>query len=640
MNDRARGVPHDLGMDPEAMRVLGHKVVDLLVELVTRGPTSPPIRTATREEMERRLAEPAPPDPRDVDLVLKRLTDDVLDLSCRWDHPAFFGYVPGTPTWPSALGDLVASALNVDAAQWRESPGPVQLELVVLDWFKEWIGYPPGAEGVLVSGGSAANMTALACAREALLGPMDDRAVAYFSDQAHSSLARAARVLGFRPERVRILPADDAFRMRPDQLDSLIRADRRAGLVPLVVAAAGGSTSTGAVDPLPELAAVCRDQQVWLHVDAAYGGFAALTERGRARLAGMEQADSVTLDPHKWLFQPFECGALLVRDGPLLERAFRITPHYLKDAEGHGREVNLSDRGMQLTRTSHALKVWLSIQLFGLDAFRRAIDRSLDLAEAAQAWIERSNGLELVTPAWLSIVTFRRRVPHALDEQVAEAVNAELIRMLVKSGEGFISSTRLRGRYVMRMCILNPSSDTEHIESVLDRLSSDPVSTMPAEASPTAESVASHDIDLRLGWLGSHVVNERTLDEIPLLRTLDEELRVAVLESAHERVLQPGEIVVERWETSREFFVVLSGSVDVAIDGEVRARIAPGDFFGEIAALDWGAEYGYPRLATVLAAEPTRLLVMPGSTLNRLVRASPIVSETINTAIRARLPGL
>ncbi len=190
------------------------------------------------------------------------------------------------------------------------------------------------------------------------------------------------------------------------------------------------------------------------------------------------------------------------------------------------------------------------------------------------------------------------------------------------------------------MCILNPSSDTEHIESVLDRLSSDPVSTMPAEASPTAESVASHDIDLRLGWLGSHVVNERTLDEIPLLRTLDEELRVAVLESAYERVLQPGEIVVERWETSREFFVVLSGSVDVAIDGEVRARLGPGEFFGEIAALDWGAEYGYARLATVFAAEPTRLLVMPGSTLNRLVRASSVVSETTNAAIRARLPGL
>ena len=279
-DNATRSDPNDLAMDPEAMRALGHRVVDLLVELATRGPEAAPIRTATREEMELRLAEPAPADPRDTGLVLQRLTDDVLGFSCRWDQPAFFGFVPGTPTWPIALGDLVASALNVDAAQWRESPGPVQLELVVLDWFKEWIGYPKEADGVLVSGGSAANMTALACAREALLGPMDDRAVAYFSDQAHSSLARAARVLGFRPERVRILPADDEFRMRPDQLDALIREDRRAGLIPLLVAAAGGSTSTGAVDPLPELATVCRDQQVWLHVDAAYGGFATLTQRG------------------------------------------------------------------------------------------------------------------------------------------------------------------------------------------------------------------------------------------------------------------------------------------------------------------------------------------------------------------------
>ena len=236
-----------------------------------------------------------------------------------------------------------------------------------------------------MGGGSAADLTALACARESLLGAMDDRAVLYLSDQAHSSLARTARTLGFRPDRVRILPSDELFRMRPDQLASVIDADRRAGLVPLAVAAAGGSTSTGAVDPLGELADVCRDRQVWLHVDAAYGGFAALTERGRAVLAGIERADSVTLDPHKWLFQPFECGAVLVRDGPLLERAFRITPHYLKDAEGHGMVVNLSDRGLQLTRTSRAIKVWLSMQLFGVDEFRRAIDDARSTSRATHS---------------------------------------------------------------------------------------------------------------------------------------------------------------------------------------------------------------------------------------------------------------
>ncbi|CAN5661950.1 hypothetical protein BH18ACT17_BH18ACT17_00280 [soil metagenome] len=633
---------HDLTMSPKEMRALGHRVVDLLVDLVSDGPSLPPIRTATREQMEGRLAETPPNRPADVDVVLERLVDDVLAFSCRWDHPAFFGYVPGTATWPGALGDLIASALNVDAAQWRESAGPVQLELVVLDWFKEWIGYTAEAGGVLASGGSAANMTALACAREAMLGPMDDRAVVYLSDQAHSSLARAARALGFRPDRVRILPADSEFRMRPEQLETMIRADRRAGLVPLVVAGAAGSTSTGAVDPLSEMASVCRDQEVWLHIDAAYGGFSVLTERGRARLEGVHLADSITLDPHKWLYQPFECGALLVRDGSLLERAFQITPHYLKDAEGHGREVNLSDRGLQLTRVSHAIKVWLSIQLLGLDAFRSGIDRSLDLAAAAQGWIERSEALELVTPAWLSIVTFRRRVPGALDEGMAESANAELIHRLVESGQGFVSSTRLHGRYVMRMCVLNPSSTTEHVERVLSFLASSPLPrSTPSQLTHIARRPeASRETDVRLGWLGSDSMKEHMLEQVPLFRDLDADLRRLIVASAYERVLAPAEIAVERWTTSREFFVVLTGSVDVVVDEEVRDRLEPGEFFGEIAALDWGAEYGYPRLATVVAAEATRLLAVPGSTLDQLVRRSPSVRAAINEAIRERLPGL
>jgi aromatic-L-amino-acid decarboxylase len=273
------------------------------------------------------------------------LESDVLSFVGRWDHPRFFAYVPGSGTWPSALGDFIASALNVDGGTWRESAGPSELELVVLDWFRDWVGYPPPAAGVLVSGGSAANMTALACAREALLGSMDDRAVAYFSDQTHFSMARAARVLGFRPDQVRVLPVDEGFRMRPEALEKAIAADRRSGRKPLFVAAAGGSTSTGAVDPLEDLASVCRVQDVWLHVDAAYGGFACLTERGKRLLAGMELSDSITLDPHKWLYQPFECGCLLVREGPRLNEAFRITPHYLKDAEGTLREVNFSDQG-------------------------------------------------------------------------------------------------------------------------------------------------------------------------------------------------------------------------------------------------------------------------------------------------------
>ena len=189
-------------------------------------------------------------------------------------------------------------------------PGPSQLELTVLDWFRDWIGYPAGAAGVLVSGGSAANLTAIACAREALVGPMSPRIVAYTSDQTHSSLARAARHLGFRPDQIRVLPTDEAFRLRPADVAAAMDADVAAGRLPFLVSANAGTTSTGAVDPLPELAAICRERGVWLHVDGAYGAFAVLTERGRAALAGLALADSVTLDPHKWLAMPFEVGCL------------------------------------------------------------------------------------------------------------------------------------------------------------------------------------------------------------------------------------------------------------------------------------------------------------------------------------------
>src|SRR5262249_15933223 len=228
-------------------------------------------------------------------------------------HPRFFGYIPGAGTWPAALGDLIAAATNIDAGAWREASGPSQLELTVLDWFREWIGYPPGSEGVLVSGGSAANLTAIACARETLVGPMSPRIVAYASDQTHSSLARAARHLGFRPDQIRVLAADEHARLRPADVAAALAADVAQGRLPFLVCPNARTTRTGAIDPLGELAELCHDRGVWLHVDGAYGAFAVLTERGRGALAGLELADSVTLDPHKWLAMPFEVGCLLVR---------------------------------------------------------------------------------------------------------------------------------------------------------------------------------------------------------------------------------------------------------------------------------------------------------------------------------------
>ena len=322
-----------LALDPEAMRAMGHRTVDLMVDMLGDRDV-PALRRATPAEMSERLPFGEPAAPQDFEGLLERLQEDVFPFMSRLDHPGYFAFIPACGTFPGALADFMASALNIYVGSWMEAAGPSRLELIVLDWFKRWIGYPSEAAGSLVSGGSAANITALACARESLLGAMNDRVVVYVADQAHSSMARAARLLGFRPDQVRVLPTDRSHRLQPETVVAAIEADADAGRQPLFVSAAAGSTNTGAVDPLVQLAEVCRERGVWLHVDAAYGGFAALSDRGRERLAGLELADSVTLDPHKWLYQPYECGSLLVRDGQLLRRAFEIVPDYLSDARG------------------------------------------------------------------------------------------------------------------------------------------------------------------------------------------------------------------------------------------------------------------------------------------------------------------
>ena len=321
---------------------------------------------------------------------------------------------------------------------------------------------------MLVSGGSSANMTALACARETLLGPMTSGAVAYVSDQGHSSFARAARLLGFRPDQLRVLPTDRDGRLRAETLAEAIDADVRAGRTPLFAAGVAGTTNTGAIDPLAALARVCRDRGVWFHVDGAYGGFAAITERGRAALAGIELADSVTLDPHKWLYQPFECGSLLVRDGRHLRRAFEIVPDYLRDSAVGDAEVNFADHGLQLSRGSRALKIWLSIGFFGVPAFRAAIDRTLDLALLAERHVRATPQLELMSGASLGIVTFRRAGPAGEDERDAAARNAALVAAFEATGRGLVSSTRLRGRYAIRMCVMNHTTAEEHVRDTLD----------------------------------------------------------------------------------------------------------------------------------------------------------------------------
>jgi aromatic-L-amino-acid/L-tryptophan decarboxylase len=461
-----------LGVDPTTMRQLAEQTLEVLLEQLKDPESVPVVRSATPAELERRLGGPPPETGQAYDRILKDVEDHVLTSMVRGDHPGYLAFIPGEGTWPGALADFIASALNLYGGSWKEGAGPAQLEVTVLDWFKHWIGYPASAAGTLVSGGSTANLMALATARENLAGPASRDLVVYLTDQAHSSMARAARVLGFAVDQVRTIEVDDSYRMRPDALRAAIHADRAAGKRPLFVGAAAGTTNTGAIDPLPELAAICAEERIWLHVDAAYGAFAVLTDRGKTWLRGMELADSVTLDPHKWLYQPYECGCLLIRDGEQLRLAFAIGADYLQDVRSSDEAPNFTDLGIQLTRSTRALKVWMSIRYFGLAAFRRAIDNSIDLALHAQRRVAQNPSFELLSAASLSIVCFRRRFPDTDDEAEVERRNRALLKKLEATGEVWISSTRLRGHYALRICVLNHNTTLREVDRAIDLLGS------------------------------------------------------------------------------------------------------------------------------------------------------------------------
>lgn len=463
--------PTDGGLElsPDRMRELGYRVVDLVVEHLERIRDEPAVRRGERPELEALLREPIPEHGTDPGIVLDRVARQILPYRARVDHPRFFAFVPGPGNFVGAMADALASGFNVFAGTWLGGSGPAMVELVTIDWLRDLCGYPAGAAGLFVSGGSMANLTALAVARDAKLGGRLSEGVAYASDQTHSAVARALSVLGLGRGQIRLLRTDPEFRLLPATLAEAVAADREAGRVPFCVIANAGTTNTGSVDPLPELADYCAREGLWLHVDAAYGGGALLSPLARKGLAGLERADSLALDPHKWLFQPFEIGCVLVRDGGLLADSFHARPEYLRDVHREGKEVHFSDFGVQLTRGFRALKLWMSLQVFGLTAFRAAVERGLGLAEIAERRLRESGRWRIVSPARLGVVAFRW-APPGLDEPAADEVTRRLAEASIADGWAYASSTVLRGRPALRLCTLNPRTTDEEIRGVVDRL--------------------------------------------------------------------------------------------------------------------------------------------------------------------------
>jgi aromatic-L-amino-acid decarboxylase len=454
--------PSPLDLDRATMQRLGRLVADAVADHLGTLREQPVLGGGLPAEVRRRVSAMPPEEAADFETLLATLCRDVLPYAAREPHPGFMGYVPGCPSFPAVLGDWLATGYNVFAGVWPVAEGPNALELAVLEWFRAWVGMPAGSGGLLTNGGSGATLTAIVAARHAAVG--DDaarlpRLTLYTSDQAHSAVPRAAWIAGVPRANVRVLPTDARFRLCVDSLRAAVAADRAAGLLPFAVVASAGTTNTGAVDPLPELAALCAAEGLWLHADAAYGGFAALTERGRALLAGLGRCDSVALDPHKWLFVPFECGCLLAREPGRLVDAFHIMPDYLRDVAPGEERVNFADYGEQLTRQSRALKIWLGVRTFGLAALRAEMDRAMDLAAHAERLVRAEPSLEVTAPAQFGVLCFRVQGDDALNERVNARVNA--------TGRYLVSSTRLRGAFTLRLCVLGFRTTAEDVEGLI-----------------------------------------------------------------------------------------------------------------------------------------------------------------------------
>ncbi|HKI37334.1 MAG TPA: pyridoxal-dependent decarboxylase [Gemmataceae bacterium] len=427
--------------------------------------------SASREQMEALLREPPPEAGRDFAEVLAEFDAKVAAYCFRINHPRYLAFVPSSLTFLSVLGDLLCAGSNFFAGVWLAAAGAAQVELLVLDWFKEFLGYPLEASGLLTGGGSEANLTALLVARERLSFAERGRAVLYLTEQRHWSIDRAAKVIGLHPDQLRPVAADDRFRLPPAALRRAVAEDRAAGLLPWAVMANAGATNTGTVDPLAALAEACRAEGLWLHADAAYGWAAVLTAEGRAALDGIGLADSITLDPHKWFGQAFEVGCVLVRDGRRLAETFAMRPDYMQDVEPAEDEVNFADRGIALTRRFRALKLWLSVKVLGVGWFRGLVERSCRLADFAQALLEQSPVFEVMSPRQLSIVCFRYRPPRlAFRDGELDRLNLALVEALRETNRAFISSTRLRGRVALRFCFVNWRTTAADVEEVVGLL--------------------------------------------------------------------------------------------------------------------------------------------------------------------------
>ncbi|NJD20382.1 MAG: amino acid decarboxylase [Gemmatimonadetes bacterium] len=455
-------------MPPEQFRHLAHDAADWMADYLEGVGALPVLAQVQPGDIRRRL----PPEPPDRGEDPARLLTDfrgiVLPGITHWNHPAFFAYFSISGSGPGILGEMLAAALNVNAMVWRSSPAATELEEVALDWLRQLVGLPAGFDGTINDTASTSVLYALAAAREVAYPDSHRRGLfglprgrVYASEHAHSSVEKGVLTLGFGQDGYRTIPSDDAFRMRPEALRAALEEDAASGIRPVAVVATAGTTSTTSVDPVEAIAPLAREYGAWLHVDAAYGGPAAVVPELRPLLAGWEQADSVVVNPHKWLFTPVDCSVLYCRRPEELVRAFSIVPEYLRSADT-GKARDLMDYGVALGRRFRSLKLWFVLRYFGRDGIVANLREHVRLARSFAGWVEATDGWELAAPVPFSLVCFRF-APEGMTPQEVDGLNQRILDRVNTSGEAFLTHTRLRGRVVLRLAIGNVKTTEVHV---------------------------------------------------------------------------------------------------------------------------------------------------------------------------------
>ena len=454
----------------EMMEEYGKQVIEAINQHHAHQHNRKPVALGSREEMDNLFLEDIPESPTDAFKVLDFILDQVMTQSTIVSHPKSYSFVPGPSNFIGAMGDALASGFNIFSGGWAASPAAAEMEIVTITWLLKLFGFPiKKGGGIFTSGGSMANLTAIVTARRLKCGEDFSKAVIYLSDQAHSSNIKALRILGFRKEQIRIVPTDQEFRFGVNKLKNALAKDRLEGWHPFCLIATAGTTNTGTVDPLDELAKICKEEDLWFHIDGAYGGAAILAKDGKQLLKGINKADSLTVDPHKWFYQPYEIGCLLVRNHKWLRGTFTEKPEYLRDVEGNESEVNFYDLGVELTRRFRALKFYMSVKTFGMKAFRKAVDYNIALAEKVEKKLRKSPNWEVISPATLAVINFRLNpIEKNYSEKQLDAINQYISKQVMESREALLVTTVLNKQIVLRMCLINPRTTMSDIEHTLE----------------------------------------------------------------------------------------------------------------------------------------------------------------------------